>query len=155
MTAVMSNVSRPSQWGQVGMVVGQVKEKLIQRLVPGRETDIVDGIEETLSQEFLAKVQLSVSGKAPKEACDIITKQILAVIVTEVKNSKQKKTTAHVTAMPTCTPSHCTTCTVCLEDASTSSHTWTQLACGHQIHQNCLVQWAQRTPSCPLCRKEM
>eukprot|EP01059_Diplonema_ambulator_P012476 TRINITY_DN2280_c0_g1_i1.p1 TRINITY_DN2280_c0_g1~~TRINITY_DN2280_c0_g1_i1.p1 ORF type:complete len:157 (+),score=21.70 TRINITY_DN2280_c0_g1_i1:61-531(+) len=154
MTAVAASNTAPTQWGQVGMVVSQVKDRLLEKLVPNGDKDIMAGVEERLCGEFAAKVQQAVCGKPAKEACDIITKTVLNVIVSEVKISKQRKATAQVTGLPICTPDHHTTCTVCLEDAACSTNgVWTQLSCGHQMHQTCLVQWAERTPSCPLCRK--
>lgn len=42
-----------------------------------------------------------------------------------------------------------TTCSICLEPSNQTTK------CGHFFHHACIAKWAQRTPTCPLCRSAL
>jgi hypothetical protein len=43
-------------------------------------------------------------------------------------------------------------CSICLAPLSIEVY---RLECSHEFHPPCLLQWFQRHPSCPMCRKEV
>ncbi len=43
------------------------------------------------------------------------------------------------------------TCIICIEDIESCSNAFV-LTCTHMYHQNCLLQWSEHNPICPLCR---
>lgn len=43
-------------------------------------------------------------------------------------------------------------CSICLECAREDRVVYVQLHCRHVFHQLCLVEWIDRSNSCPLCR---
>ncbi|KAI3927704.1 hypothetical protein MKW92_031410 [Papaver armeniacum] len=45
-------------------------------------------------------------------------------------------------------------CSVCLQDMIVGDHA-ILLKCSHIFHQNCMLEWAKRKPSCPLCRHDV
>lgn len=45
-------------------------------------------------------------------------------------------------------------CAICLAEAGLASD-WRALRCGHQFHEECLVQWLRMRPRCPLCRLDL
>lgn len=48
-------------------------------------------------------------------------------------------------------------CSICLEDFSTSSNSesLSQMPCHHCFHDSCLTQWLNMAYKCPLCRYEL
>ena len=44
-----------------------------------------------------------------------------------------------------------TECCICLDDGTDT----TLPACGHRFHRDCIVEWAQHSRSCPVCRRCM
>lgn len=44
-------------------------------------------------------------------------------------------------------------CPVCLDCCDADDPAWVALECGHILHQLCCLQWLERSPVCPSCRK--
>ncbi|KAI3862915.1 hypothetical protein MKW98_011954 [Papaver atlanticum] len=45
-------------------------------------------------------------------------------------------------------------CSVCLQDMNVDDHA-AVLKCSHVFHEKCVEEWAERKPSCPLCRHDI
>mmetsp|Transcript_17891 Transcript_17891/g.71759 ORF Transcript_17891/g.71759 Transcript_17891/m.71759 type:complete len:90 (+) Transcript_17891:179-448(+) len=41
------------------------------------------------------------------------------------------------------------TCSICLHDGNRGLKT----DCGHMYHQECMSEWVELSPTCPICRK--
>eukprot|EP00747_Dinoflagellata_sp_TGD_P199996 gnl/TRDRNA2_/TRDRNA2_73338_c0_seq1.p1 gnl/TRDRNA2_/TRDRNA2_73338_c0~~gnl/TRDRNA2_/TRDRNA2_73338_c0_seq1.p1 ORF type:complete len:334 (+),score=31.51 gnl/TRDRNA2_/TRDRNA2_73338_c0_seq1:45-1046(+) len=46
-------------------------------------------------------------------------------------------------------------CAICLEADAGSDTRWRELFCGHQYHEECLLEWLRRARHCPLCRQSL
>lgn len=46
-------------------------------------------------------------------------------------------------------------CVICTEDFSRGDEVVCVPTCGHAFHHNCMRQWCQRKPLCPLCREDL
>ena len=44
-----------------------------------------------------------------------------------------------------------TMCPICLEDFDETKHI-VYLDCQHIYHEDCIIEWINKDPSCPLCR---
>eukprot|EP00929_Paragymnodinium_shiwhaense_P076344 TRINITY_DN39233_c0_g1_i1.p1 TRINITY_DN39233_c0_g1~~TRINITY_DN39233_c0_g1_i1.p1 ORF type:complete len:321 (+),score=56.85 TRINITY_DN39233_c0_g1_i1:162-1124(+) len=43
-------------------------------------------------------------------------------------------------------------CIICLSRGEEVGMPWRRLACGHQFHQPCVLEWLQKSTRCPVCR---
>ena len=46
-------------------------------------------------------------------------------------------------------------CPICLEVLMSSSQQLLELSCLHIFHKECILDWVEKNPNCPVCRKNL